>query len=116
MVKSLSILGIAATLALAPSVHAAPPMVGGGGLVPNAKALANYISATYPAVQSIGGVRADRLPDHPSGHAIDVMIGSNMGLGDSINADVKAQSGRFGVKYTLWRVAQHYNHVHITVY
>ena len=91
------------------------PTVGMGGLVPNARRLVAYIMATYPGVQSIGGVRADPLPDHPSGRAIDIMIGSDMGLGDAINADIQAQAGRFGVQYTMWRVANHYNHVHITV-
>jgi hypothetical protein len=94
---------------------AAIPTVGMGGLVPNARVLAAYIIATYPGVQSIGGVRADALPDHPSGHAIDIMIGSDMGLGDAINADIQSQSGRFGVAYTMWRVANHFNHVHVTV-
>jgi hypothetical protein len=94
---------------------AAIPTVGMGGLVPNARVLAAYIIATYPGVQSIGGVRADALPDHPSGHAIDIMIGSDMGLGDAINADVQSQTGRFGVAYTMWRVANHFNHVHVTV-
>ena len=94
---------------------AAIPTVGMGGLVPNARILAAYIIATYPGVESIGGVRADALPDHPSGHAIDIMIGSNMGLGDAINADIQSQAGRFGVAYTMWRVANHFNHVHITV-
>ena len=91
------------------------PTMGIAGLVPNARRLAEYIAATYPGVQSIGGVRADPLPDHPSGHAIDIMIGSDMGLGDIVNADIQRQSGRFGVVYTLWRVANHYNHVHVTV-
>ena len=94
---------------------AAIPTVGMGGLVPNARLLAAYIIATYPGVQSIGGVRADALPDHPSGHAIDIMIGSDMSLGDAINADVQSQAGRFGVAYTMWRVANHFNHVHVTV-
>ncbi|TGD84591.1 hypothetical protein BayCH28_24610 [Mycolicibacterium sp. CH28] len=93
----------------------AVPTVGMGGLVPNARTLAAYVIATYPGVQTIGGVRADSLPDHPSGHAIDIMIGSDMALGDAINADVQSQSDRFGVKYTMWRVANHFNHVHVTV-
>lgn len=92
------------------------PTVGMGGLVPNARSLAAYIMATYPGVQSIGGVRSDALPDHPSGHAIDIMIGSDMGLGDAINADVQAHAADFGVSYTMWRVAAHYNHVHVTVH
>ena len=94
---------------------AAIPTVGMRGLVPNARALTAYIIATYPGVQSIGGVRSDPLPDHPSGHAIDIMIGSNMALGDAINVDVLSQTGRFGVVYTMWRVANHFNHIHVTV-
>ena len=94
---------------------AAIPTVGMGGLVPNARALAAYIIATYPGVQSIGGVRADPLPDHPSGRAIDIMTGSDMALGDAINADLQSQAGRFGISYTMWRVANHFNHVHVTV-
>jgi hypothetical protein len=93
----------------------AVPTVGMGGLVPNARSLAAYIIATYPGVQTIGGVRSDPLPDHPSGHAIDIMIGSDMVLGDVVNADIQSQAARFGVKYTMWRVADHFNHVHVTV-
>jgi hypothetical protein len=103
---------VVAALGLAPPV----PTVGMGGLVPNARSLAAYIMATYPGVTSIGGVRSDPLPDHPSGHAIDIMIGSDMGLGDAINADVQSQGGRFGVSYTMWRVAHHFDHVHVTVH
>lgn len=90
------------------------PTVGMGGLVPNARMLAAYIMATYPGVQSIGGVRSDPLPDHPSGRAIDIMV-SDMALGDAINADIQRQAGRFGVAYTMWRVAAHFDHVHVTV-
>jgi hypothetical protein len=91
------------------------PTVGMGGLVPNARTLAAYVADTYPGVQAIGGVRADPLPDHPSGRAIDIMIGWNTGLGDAINADIQRQARRFGVVYTLWRVVNHFDHVHVTV-
>ena len=90
------------------------PTVGMGGLVPNARGLAAYIIATYPGVRSIGGVRADPLPDHPSGRAIDIML-DDMALGDVILADIQSQSARFGVSYTLWRVAAHFDHIHVTV-
>lgn len=113
MIKTVSTLA-AVSIITAPSVNAVP-LVGGGGLVPNARSLAAYIQNTYPGVSSIGGVRRDPLPDHPSGHAIDIMV-PNMGLGDTIRNDIQNQSGRFGVKYILWRVAQHYDHVHVTVY
>lgn len=93
-----------------------PPLVGGNGLTPNAAALANYVRNNYPGVLSIGGVRQDPFPDHPSGRAIDIMIGSNMGLGDAIHADILSQSSNFGVSYTLWRVANHFDHIHVTVF
>ena len=50
------------------------PTVGVSGLVPNARRLLQYIMTTYPGVRSIGGVRSDPLPDHPSGRALDIMI------------------------------------------
>lgn len=105
----------AGLVGISSATAAAVPLVGMGGLCPNAQNLAQYITATYPGVVSIGGVRADSRPDHPSGHALDIMIGSNMGLGDAINSDVQSQAGRFGVQYTMWRVADHFNHVHVTV-
>lgn len=114
--KTIALATIAAGLVATSSATAsAVPLVGTNGLSPNAWNLVQYITATYPGVQSIGGVRADSRPDHPSGHAIDIMIGSNMGLGDAINADVQSQAANFGVKYTMWRVADHFNHVHVTV-
>ncbi|MGY1988933.1 coiled-coil domain-containing protein [Mycolicibacterium fortuitum] len=91
------------------------PTVGMGGLVPKSRVILDYIQATYPGVKSIGGVRADSLPDHPSGRALDIMIGSDMALGDAINADLKSQAARFGIDYTMWRVAAHFDHVHVTV-
>ena len=114
MLKTLSIIGAAAALALAPNANAVP-IVGGNGLTPNAWAIAQYIQNAYPNVQSIGGVRQDALPDHPSGRAVDIMIGGNMGLGDTIAADLRNQAGRFNISYCLWRVANHFNHVHCSV-
>ena len=105
----------AGLLAASSATASAFPQVGMNGLCPNARSLAAYITETYPGVQSIGGVRPDSRPDHPSGHALDIMIGSDMSLGDAINADVLSQTERFGVKYTMWREADHFNHVHVTV-
>ncbi len=107
---------IATAVVLAPSAQAVP-IVGGGGLTPNAWALANYIQANYPGVQSIGGVRAcDYIGEHCSGRAIDVMVGSNTALGNQIASDIQSQSGRFGVSYILWQSdPAHWDHVHISV-
>lgn len=113
--KRTIIAATAALIALAPPANAVPQS-GTGGLCANASALAQYIANNYPGVLGIGGVRADRLPDHPSGHAIDVMVGGNSSLGYTINSDILGQRGRFGVKYTLWMVPNHHDHVHITVF
>ena len=97
------------------TANAYPAMIGTAGLRANAANLAQYIANTYPGVQSIGGVRPDPLPDHPSGRAIDIMIGNNMGLGDAIAADIRSQTGRFNVSYIMWRVSGHFDHIHISV-
>ncbi len=111
--KRLAAVAVTALIAAPPA--GAVPIVGGNGLSPNAWALANYVQANYPAVQSIGGVRSDPLPDHPSGMAIDIMVGGDAALGNQIAADIRSQSGRFGVSYLLWQTAGHYDHIHVTV-
>lgn len=113
MLKRLAAAATVAVMAAPPA--AAVPIVGTNGLTPNAWALVQYIQDNYPGVQSIGGVRADPLPDHPSGHALDLMIGTNMALGDAIYADLSSHMAQHGIKYCLWRVASHFNHVHCTV-
>jgi hypothetical protein len=112
-VKSLAAV-LATAVVLAPTAQAVP-IVGGGGLTPNAWALANYIQANYPGVQSIGGVRQDPWPDHPSGRAIDVMVGGNTALGNQIYADIMGNPGRFGISYALWQTSAHFDHIHFTV-
>ena len=104
----------AIAIALAPTAHAAP-ITGGDGLTPNAWAIVTYIQNHYPNVQSIGGVRPDYLPDHPTGHAIDIMCGNNTGLCNTIANDIRSQSSRFGVAYILWQTAGHHDHIHVTV-
>ncbi len=107
---------VAAGMLTAPTATAVP-LVGGGGLTPNAANLASYVMNNYPGVQSIGGVRADSMPDHPSGRAIDIMVGGNTALGNQIAADIQSQAGRFGVNYIMWQTdAAHWDHVHVSVF
>jgi len=110
-------LAAAATVAvMAAPQAAAVPLVGSQGLYPNAVALAGYLQSNYPGILSIGGVRpCDAIGEHCSGHALDIMVGGNTALGSQINADILSQRGRFGIKYTLWQVSQHYDHVHASV-
>jgi hypothetical protein len=105
-----------AALVLTAPTAGAVPIVGGSGLVPNAWNLAQYIQSAYPSVQSIGGVRADPYPDHPSGRAIDIMVGNDTALGNTIYSDLSAQVGRWGIQYMIWQTdAAHYDHIHVTV-
>ncbi|MDC8980984.1 hypothetical protein PR370_07400 [Mycobacterium marinum] len=92
---------------------------------------ARSISAVFPEIHEIGGVRPDALRWHPNGLALDVMIpnpGSAEGiaLGNEIVAYVLANAERFGMQDAIWRGVYytptgatrsrlgHYDHVHVT--
>lgn len=89
------------------------------------------ISAEFPQIHEIGGVRPDSLPWHPRGLALDVMIpnpssAEGIALGDSIVAYVMQNATRFGIQDAIWRGVYytpggsqasrlgHYDHVHVT--
>lgn len=98
---------------------------------------ARAVSARFPQILNIGGVRADSLKWHPNGLAIDVMIPNyatpeGKALGDQIVAYVLDNADRFGVNHVIFRqeiysrggthkrmsdrggvTANHYDHVHI---
>lgn len=93
--------------------------------------VARSISATFPEIHEIGGVRPDPLGWHPRGLALDVMIpnpGSAEGiaLGNEIVQFVLDNATRFGMQDAIWRGVYytpngaqtrgygHYDHVHIT--
>jgi hypothetical protein len=93
------------------------------------------ICARYPSVKAFGGVRADSLPEHPSGRALDAMI-SDSGSGWAIARWVRANAKQLGASEVLyaqhiwtvqrssegWRTfpdrgsvtANHYDHVHVS--
>lgn len=92
---------------------------------------ARSISAVFPEINNIGGVRQDALRWHPDGLALDVMIpnpGSQTGiaLGNQIVAYVMNNAERFGIQDAIWRGVYytpggarsggygHYDHVHVT--
>lgn len=89
------------------------------------------ITATFPEIHEIGGVRPDPLPWHPLGLALDVMIPNpaspqGIALGNEIVAYVLKNTNRFGVQDAIWRGVYytpngaqasrlgHYDHVHVT--
>ncbi|WP_102141291.1 hypothetical protein [Mycobacterium hubeiense] len=92
---------------------------------------ARSISAVFPEILSIGGVRPDPLPWHPHGLAIDVMIPNpssdeGIALGNQIVAYVLKNAERLAIQDAIWRGTYytpsgsraggygHYDHVHIT--
>lgn len=107
------------------------------GLTADAIRVHRAICSAFPQVTSYGGVRADSLPAHPSGRALDAMV-SDSSLGWQIANWVRANRARLGVSeviyaqkiWTLqrggegWRsmpdrgsaTANHYDHVHVTVF
>jgi hypothetical protein len=98
------------------------------------------ISAEFPEIQDIGGVRPDSMKWHPQGLAIDVIIpewdtAAGQALGDRIAKFAMANAKRFGLEYLIWQQtyrpakgkphrmddlgspdANHYTHVHISTY
>lgn len=90
------------------------------------------ITAAFPEIRSIGGVRPDALRWHPNGLALDVMIpnpgtAEAVALGNEIVDYVLRNASRFGMQDAIWRGVYytpngaqrgggygHYDHVHIT--
>ena len=101
------------------------------GLQPNTIVAARAVSARFPQIGEIDGVRPDSKPWHPSGLAIDIMIPNptspeGIALGDEILAFAMSNVARFGLQDVIWRGTYytpagpqasgygHYDHVHIT--
>jgi hypothetical protein len=78
-----------------------------GGVRPPAQAAANSVVSNVPGTAgiTIGGTRASAADPggHPSGLALDYMVGSNGGLGDAIVAYHLAHWDELGVEYIIWK-------------
>jgi len=105
------------------------------GLQPNTVKLYRAVCAAFPAVTSWGG-RSGSGGDHGAGKALDIM--STGSLRDAIASWVRAHAADFGVSYVIraqhiwsvqrssegWRLmpdrgsatANHFDHVHVSVY
>ncbi len=94
---------------------------------------ARSITAAFPEIKSIGGVRPDPLPWHPRGLAIDIMIpnpssAAGIALGNEIVRFAFKNADRFALQDVIWRGTYytpsgpsgsgygHYDHVHITTH
>lgn len=129
-------------MAAQPPAPSVPPTLQHGvapenGLQVDTVLAARAVSAQFPEILTIGGVRSDSLKWHPHGLAIDVMIpdarsAAGKELGDRVLAYVMANAERFGLEHAIWRqtiyrpngsnnlmsdrgsdTANHYDHVHV---
>ena len=104
------------------------------GLTSDAVRVHRAVCANFPEVGSYGGLRGDG--EHAEGRALDIMASGS--LGDEIAEWVRANSDALGVSEILWSqkiwtlerggegwryfedrgsdAANHYDHVHVTVY
>lgn len=127
--------------AIIPQGNTAGPCVSGSavesGLTQRAIWVHREVCHRWPEITQYGGVRADALPDHPSGRALDIMI-TNSATGWAIANHLRQNAGRLGVSQIIfeqqiwttqragegWRwmsdrggaTANHYDHVHVTVH
>ena len=106
------------------------------GLTENGIKVHRAVCAEFPEVSSYGGLREGDGGEHGSGNALDIMIsGSTV---DEIADFVRSNAGALGVSEVLWEqqiwtverssegwrpmedrgstTANHYDHVHVTVY
>jgi peptidoglycan DL-endopeptidase CwlO len=101
------------------------------GMQANTVLVARAVSARFPQIATIDGVRPDSKPWHPNGLAIDIMIPNpsspeGIALGDEIKAYVMSNAARFGMQDVIWRGTYytpsgpsgsgygHFDHVHVT--
>jgi hypothetical protein len=76
-----------------------------GNVKPQAQAAADAVVSNVPGLTTIGGTRASAAdPDgHPSGLALDYMVGSDAALGDAVVAYHIAHWDELGVAYIIWQ-------------
>ncbi len=96
------------------------------GLQTNTIGASRAISAAFPEIQTIGGVREDALKWHPNGLALDIMIPGQGGLNDPTTPEGLALGNRIwawmsqhadelGIDMgaSLWQQKDHFNHIHL---
>ncbi|GAB3815274.1 SH3 domain-containing protein [Kribbella italica] len=106
------------------------------GLSADAIRVHRAVCALFPSVSSYGGVRSGDGGEHGSGRALDIMVTGS--TGDEIAAYVRSHAKELGVSEVIWEqriwtvqrgsegwrgmedrggaTANHFDHVHVTVY
>lgn len=99
------------------------PGVSTEGLKPQSMAALQAIFAQFggTGISLTSGYRAqDPFEWHPGGRGLDIGIPGwdtpqGKAIGDQINAWIQANKEVMGVYGTLWQVAEHYNHIHVSI-
>jgi len=108
------------------------------GLTTSAVGLYRAVCAAFPAVSSWGGLRPGDDGYHGTGQALDVMVGTDASLGQAVADYVQANASTLGVSEIIWAqhiwtvdlasqgwrpmedrgsvTANHYDHVHVSVF
>jgi LysM repeat protein len=102
---------VAPAVAVAPAAATATAVAhisnSAGNVKPHVQAAANAVVANVPGVDgiTIGGTRASAVDPkgHPSGLALDYMVGSNAALGDAVAQYHIAHWDELGVDYVIWQ-------------
>lgn len=105
------------------------------GLTPNAVRIHRAACASFPSVRRYGGIGP--TGEHAAGRAVDIMV-SGSSLGNAISAWARSNAGALHISEVVWSqhiwtvqrssqgwrsmpdrgsaTANHYDHVHVTVY
>lgn len=90
------------------------PSSGFNGVVAHVARAGHHLQERF-GVEDVGGVAkrpGNPSSDHPRGYALDFMV--DRSTGDALAAYAEEHAEALGIKYVLWRVANHYDHVHIS--
>lgn len=79
------------------------PTPGEGGMQDIAKLAKRLIHRIWPSITTIGGYRQDAYPEHPSGRALDVMVGVGNPIGDEVTSWALANDAVLPLQHALWK-------------
>jgi hypothetical protein len=104
-----------------------------GGMTANSIAVINAVKKQFPGSGPFGGYRPGDPLDHGTGHAVDIMCSTSEG--NAIASFLQANAATLNIKYLIWRqriwypggswqgmqdrgsaTANHYDHVHVSVF
>jgi hypothetical protein len=140
LVKQQPAAGSTASTSLTGPVLSGAPCASGSsvesGIVADAVALHRAVCAHFPQVTEYGGYRPDG--EHSDGHAVDIMVYSDSGLGQAVADWVRSNAASLRVDDVIWAqhiwtterasegwrsmpdrgsvTANHYDHVHVRVF